>query len=166
MRRDDPVLVAVCGLPGVGKSTVSSHVRDAVGGVRLRTDVIRKELFDEPRYTDAERERVYGELFSRTGALLERGETVVIDATLAERSRREDARTLAREHGAEFRLVQVVCTATVAEGRIAEREGLSDADVDVHREFREEFDPLESEHDRVDNSGTLAETRRQVDSLF
>ena len=42
-----PTLVVVCGLPGVGKSTVAGVVSDRLEASRLRTDVVRKELFDE-----------------------------------------------------------------------------------------------------------------------
>ena len=59
---EDQWLVALCGLPGVGKSTVAGYVTEQLDAVRLRTDVVRKELFDEPQYTAEETESVYREL--------------------------------------------------------------------------------------------------------
>jgi shikimate kinase len=35
-------IIVVCGLPGVGKSTVARAIADAVDGEVLRTDVIRQ----------------------------------------------------------------------------------------------------------------------------
>lgn len=163
----DPRLVVLCGLPGVGKSTVAEFVAERLGAKRLRTDVVRKELYDDPQYTDEEIERVYRELFDRTESALEAGESVVLDGTFADRERRRAVREIAMGAGAEFRLLEVVCERPVAEARIADRgDGMSDADVEVYREFRDEFHPIEMYHVAIDNSGSTAETREQVARTF
>ncbi|MFC7057661.1 AAA family ATPase [Halovenus salina] len=162
----DHVVVAVCGLPGVGKSTVSSYLTDRLDGVRLRTDAIRKELVDEPVYTDAEGERVYDELFSRTEHHVQNDEPVVLDATFADERHRKRANRLAEDLGAEFRLIRVVCDADVVENRIESREDISDADAAIYRQFKDEFDSLDLDYDRIDNSESLSRTRAQVDALF
>lgn len=159
-------LVAVCGLPGVGKSTVARQVAERVGAEVLRTDVVRKELFEDPGYTDEETAAVYDELLARAADRLAAGESVVLDATFKTRARREEVRDLAERFDAEFRLVHVVCEESVVRRRIAGREGVSDADFEVHRRFRERFAPVEMDHVAVDNSGTEAETRRQVEAAF
>jgi len=153
-----PTLVVVCGLPGVGKSTVARAVADRLGAARLRTDVVRKELFDDPGYTDGETAAVYDELLSRARDRLLEGESIVLDGTFKRRDRRVEARDLA----ARFRLLRVECEESVVERRIVERDGVSDADLEVHRQFRERFEPVEMDHVVVDNSGSEAETRRQV----
>ena len=163
---EDQWLVALCGLPGVGKSTVAGYVTEQLDAVRLRTDVVRKELFDEPQYTAEETESVYRELSRRAGDALAASESVVLDATFANATHREDARELAARHGVGFRLIEVVCDQAIAEQRIATRDDVSDADVDVYRRFQDEFDPVEGEHVVVDNSGSKVETYRQLDTLF
>lgn len=70
---DPERLVVVCGLPGTGKTTVATEVADRVGGRLLRTDVVRKDLVDDPDYTDAETRRVYDELLDRAERTLGRG---------------------------------------------------------------------------------------------
>lgn len=166
MSDSQPTLVAVCGLPGVGKSTVSSYVTEVVDGVRLRSDAVRNELFEEPPYTEDSRNRVYDELFDRASELLADGESVVVDATFRERERRLVAREVADTADAGFRLLHVVCERELVEKRIAAREDISDADVEVYRNFRREFEPVELDHGRVDNSGSLLQTRERVESLF
>ena len=161
-----PELVVVCGLPGVGKSTVSSLVTDVVDGVRLRSEVVRNELFEEPPYTEESREKVYEELFERASSFLGGGTSVVVDATFREHDRRLAAREVAHTADARFRLLYVVCEREIAEERIATRDDISDADVEVYRDFRAAFDPVELDHDRVDNSGSLSQTRVRVESLF
>jgi len=159
-------LVALCGLPGVGKSTVAGYAADHLDAVRLRTDAVRKELFDEPAYTDAETDAVYEELCDRAAEHLSTGGSVVLDATFADAGHRQWARDVASRRGVAFRLIEVVCEQSVAEERIAARDDISDADVAVYRRFRSEFDPVEEEHAVVDNSGSTAETRRQIEGLF
>jgi hypothetical protein len=164
---DEPWLVVLCGLPGVGKSTVGAVVAERLGVRRLRTDVVRKELYDDPQYTDEEIANVYRELLDRTRQTVEAGESVVLDGTFAERDHRRTVRAIAEEAGARFRLLEVVCERSVAERRIADREGgMSDADVEVYHQFREEFHPIEMYHVAIDNSGTEQETREQVARTF
>ncbi|MBP1901153.1 putative kinase [Halorubrum trapanicum] len=162
---DDPSsgrLVVVCGLPGVGKTTVAERIADHVDGRIRRTDVIRKELFPDPEYTDAETEAVYAELLSRARDDVDAGDAVVLDATFAD----DRFRAAARETAAEFDLVEVACDEAVVERRIERRDGISDADFEIHLHFRELFDAVAGDHVVVDNSGTEAETFAQVDAAF
>ncbi|MEF8813545.1 MAG: AAA family ATPase [Halovenus sp.] len=163
---DGQRLVVLCGLPGVGKSTVAAMVTETLGATRLRTDVVRKELFAEPAYSETETEQVYEGLYERARDRLEAGESVVLDATFARREYRSMSRELAATYDVSFSLVKVVCEASVVERRLADREGVSDADRKVYRQFREEFEPIGVDHAVVDNSGTPAETRAQVEALF
>lgn len=159
-------LVVVCGLPGVGKTTVARYIAERSDAVVFRTDVVRKELFPDPDYSERETRTVYAELLSRAGDVLDDGRTAVLDATFAESGFRDDARALAEELDVAFHLVKVECRTAVVEDRIRQRDGLSDADFDVHLMFREEYDPVELEHHAVDNSGSEAETVRQIERLL
>jgi predicted kinase len=160
-------LVVVCGTPGVGKTTVARAVADDVGGDVLRTDVVRKELFDDPEYTDEEERRVYDELFARTREAVADGDAVVLDGTFYRQQYRREAETLAGDLEASFDLVKVECEESAVRSRIADREDdESDADYEVHELYRELFEPVEREAVVVDNSGTEAAARRQVASRF
>jgi len=161
------MLVLVCGHPGTGKSTVAERVAGRLGGRLLRTDVVRKELYPEPAYTDEESASVYDTLFERA---LEAagGEHVVLDGTFRDRTLRERAAAVAAEAGVEFRLVRVTCeTETVRERIRARVDDPSDADFDIYQQLKAEFDPLETEADlTVYNSGSLARTLETVDEAF
>lgn len=161
-----PVLAVVCGLPGVGKSTVSRAIAERLPATVLRTDVIRKELFSNPEYTTAETVAVYDDLLTRAFDHLDVGESVVLDATFKTSERRIQARDLAEQVGARFRLVYVDCDEAVLERRIRERDGVSDADFDVHIEFRDRFEAVEMDHVVIDNSGSKAATADRVARAF
>lgn len=169
-------LVVVCGLPGVGKTTVAERIADHLGGRVLRTDVIRKELFDEPTYADAETETVYAELIDRARRRVAAGEAVVLDATFADERFRVAAGEMADRVADGVTLVKVECDESVVEQRIRRRDGISDADFDIHLRFKRSFDRIDAGGDRsdrvwvdvvvVDNSGDETETFAQVDAVF
>jgi predicted kinase len=165
-RSETASLVVVCGYPGVGKTTVAETVADRLDGDLLRTDVVRKELVAEPEYTDEETAAVYGEILDRSRRRIEDGHSVVLDGTFFKRTFRQDASDLASEFGAEFEVVRVRCDQETVERRIRQRNGISDADVEVYRMHRDIFEPIDRDHVTVDNSEDVEATKRQVDAYF
>jgi predicted kinase len=159
-----PLLVVCCGLPGVGKSTVSSYIADERSATRLRTDEVRHDLFENPSYTPDEGRRTYEELFERTREHLDARQDVVVDGTFKYARERDRADTLGAEAGATVRFVHVTCPPAVVRERIQARtDDASDADVEVYLKHRDQFEPLARDHVTVDNSGDLTDTYRQVD---
>ena len=167
MDADTPTAVVMCGLPGVGKSTVARYVAEERDAEWLRSDVIRKELFDEPEYTSEESQATYDELFRRAGATLGDGRDVVLDATFSMVQGRDRAVETAEEVGADAVFAHVVCDEEVVERRIAERDDdPSDADFEVYKAAKKSFDPIDRDCVTVDNSGDADETRRQAAPLL
>jgi hypothetical protein len=162
----EPTLVVVCGVPGAGKTTVAAEIAARLKAPRLRTDVVRKELFPTPDYTDAETEAVYAELFERARDRLTGGD-VVLDATFRTADLRNGARGAAATAEAAFRLVYVECADTVVRERIRARtDDASDADVRVYEQIRETYEPVADPDLVVDNSGDLTATLAQLDPVF
>ena len=159
-------LVVVYGLPGAGKSTVAAAVADRLDAAIVRTDVVRKELFSDPSYTDEESQQTYEAVFDRAGDRLAAGDPVVLDGTFRRTDRRREARSLAERRGVPAQLLRVRCDEQTAKARIRSREDdPSDADVDVYDLLREEFEPVEDPV-VVDNSGDLDSTLARVRTLF
>jgi predicted kinase len=161
------MLVVVCGLPGAGKTTVAGTVVDELDAERIRTDVVRKELFDDPSYSTAETEAVYQTVCDRAADHLANDEHVVLDGTFRERDLRQPALALAREHGVDRMILKVEADDAVVRERIRQREDdASDADVSVYEQYRDRFEPIEVDHVVVDNSGSLADTRAQLGTVL
>jgi len=159
-----PRFVVYCGLPGVGKSTASEYTAERLSAVRFRSDEVRYDLFENPTYTPAEMDRTYEEMLKRARAELAAGRDVVVDGTFKQRRRRERAKGVAADTGAALQFDRVTCPPEVVRERIDDRTNdASDADLSVYQQHREQFEPLEAEHVVIDNGGTLAETRAQID---
>lgn len=170
--RTGPRVVVLCGLPGVGKTTVGELIVERLDGAGasarlLRTDAIRQELIDQPQYTDEETERVYGTLFDRAGTTVDDGRWAVLDGTFRDRLFRDRAVAVAEGADVPAMFVRVTCEESQAVDRIRTRTGdESDAEVKDYDHFREIFDTLEREHVTIDNSGAPEETRERVADLF
>lgn len=160
---EEPVLVVVCGPPGVGKSLVARTAADAVGGAVLRTDVVRQDLFEDPGYTDEEVRRVYAECRERASERLAAGESVVLDGTYRSVALRDGVARVAGEAGVRAVFLRVTCPESVVRERITARtDDPSEAEFEDYRSIAAEFEPLERGHHAVDNSGTVERTERQV----
>lgn len=160
-----PSFVVVCGLPGVGKSTVAAYLTDASASVRLRTDAVRKEHFETPTYSESETDAVYEMIFDQAREHLTDATTVVVDATFKRRRYRHSAKQVAVDLGVPFTLIKVEAEPAVVKQRIRSRDGISDASVEVYAKHREQFEPLELDHHIIDNSEALAQTYERVDAV-
>ncbi len=106
-------LVLIGGAPGVGKSSVAGALADRLGSVLLATDTIRREQGIAPaaRYSAAAKDATYRELLERASRALERGESVIADATWGDAAWRHAAREIGERTAS--RLVMLECLAPV-----------------------------------------------------
>lgn len=139
-----PVLAAVGGPSGTGKTTFARAVAPALGAspgaVVLRTDEIRKRLvkagpterLDREVYTPAFYAKVYDTLLAEAGAMLRAGRAVVLDATFIDETLRGRAERLAADCGVPFHGAWLDAPQGVLEARVAARIGdASDATIEV-----------------------------------
>jgi len=126
-------MVLVGGLPGTGKSTVAGALADRRGAVLLSSDRVRKETagidpatsaaagFGDGLYRADRTEELYAELLHRAGALLSRGESVVLDASWIGGAHRAAAARVASTCSADLVALECRAPAWVAANRIGSR---------------------------------------------
>ncbi len=144
LRLAKPVLRAVGGLSGSGKSTRARALAPTLGAppgaVVLRTDEVRKRLWGAgpldrlppAAYAQGESARVYARLLEEARLALRAGRAVVLDGVFLKPAERAAAAGLARELGVPFQGVWLSAPAEVLRARIATRSGdASDADTQV-----------------------------------
>lgn len=172
LRRARVVLTLVGGDPGVGKSTLAAGLADHTGWTLLRSDEVRKDLagvghttrmvsrVGEGIYDERSTAETYAELLKRARLLLERGESVVLDATWRDARQREAAGLIASSTSSE--LVEIRCDAPmeVREQRVGRRARLesdaSDASVEIAQELAGRADPW--------STATTVDTAHGVDA--
>ena len=132
------------GVSGSGKTYCSQELLEALGAVRLRSDVERKRLhglgpaartdstLDGGIYTREASDRTYEGLAAQAAEVLAAGFPVIVDAASLARRHRDLIRDAARSAGAAFEIVSCVAPPDVLAARIAARAGdASEADAEV-----------------------------------
>lgn len=139
-------LTLVGGAPGTGKSTLARGLADRLGHALLSSDAVRNEMPDgKGRYTETARAATYAELLARARRALQRGESVVADATWGDPHLRNLAAELAAE--TESRLVCLECHAPAdlaarrAQRRLDRGGSDSEAGADVARQLAAQRPP-------------------------
>ncbi len=165
-RTGRPALVLMQGVSGSGKTTLAQRLLEALGAIRLRSDVERKRrhglaaLDRRPAapggglYTGREDELTYARLADLAAPLLAAGYPVIVDATFLRRARRDAFRALASAAGASFTLIACEAPLASVRARLAERTrdgtDASDAGLAVLERQLREREPLG--RDEVDHA--------------
>jgi hypothetical protein len=121
-------LLITCGLPGTWKTETSEEIARIKGYPVLRSDLVRLEVlkgedvFDEKVASDmGKRTMVYDEVFRRADEALEKGDSLIIDATFVTQSLRRRAAEIAARHNKTFVILETNCPQEVAIARILRR---------------------------------------------
>jgi len=173
-----PVIVAVGGLSGTGKSALARGLAGLIGpspgAVIVRSDVVRKRLFGadetmalpDAAYRSDTADRVYEALSNAAERILSQGVSAVLDATYQREADRDELDALAAAHG--WRFVGLFLTADLPTrlARVGQRRNdASDATSDVVLK-QETFAIGIVSWPMIDASGTPAETLRKAISLL
>jgi len=127
------VLFIMHGLSGSGKTVVSQAMLEAVGAIRVRSDVERKRLhglgaaarsgspLGQGIYVPSASQATYDRLTDLATALLMADYPVVVDAAFLKREQRERFERLAESQNAGFAILDIHAAEATLRRRIAER---------------------------------------------
>jgi len=128
-----PLLILTCGLMGVGKTTVARNLAHSTRGVLIRSDVLRKELvgmapeegmenlYGEGIYAPNLTKQTYSLLLAKTLEHLNRGSSVIADASFARKADRELFRKAANSAGFPVVLIHMTCDKESSLRRLSKR---------------------------------------------
>lgn len=166
-----PVLVAVGGLSGTGKSTLAAAlaalVGPAPGALHVRSDVERKRMFgvapterlSPVHYRPEVSARVYAQVLDKARGALATGHAAIVDAVFAKPDERAEIEAVAREQGCRFAGLWLTAPQATLVARVEDRRGdASDADRGVV-EQQLAYDLGEMSWAQVDAAGTPSATR-------
>jgi hypothetical protein len=127
-------LLVMHGLSGSGKTSVAQGLVEALGAVRLRSDVERKRLYglapqarsgsepDAGLYAPGANERTYERLAGLAREVLAARYPVIVDAAFLKRALRARFAELANAAGATFAIASCTAPAATLRARVAARE--------------------------------------------
>lgn len=166
------VLIALCGLPGTGKSHFAAALAQKIPCLVLGSDRLRKILVSRPVYSRAEHRRVFEAAHALLEELLAQGYRVIFDATnLTERARAPLYQIAARTQ-ASLVLVQFDAPPHVVRRRLARRsqgrasDSYSDADWRIYCRLFPGQEPVEGPHLSVDSSRSIEGVLEEVAGLL
>jgi predicted kinase len=167
-----PALVVMSGLPGTGKSHLAAALAARFECAVLRSDEVRKALFPEPRYTNAENGIVYLSCYALVEALLADRYSVIFDATNLLRRGRKRALKIAERAGAPSLVLVTTSPAAVVAERLRRRGAgeaaaySSDADWAVHELLAGTLQAVTEPAVVVDTSVSLEPAFAAVEALL
>jgi uncharacterized protein len=165
-----PVLVAVGGLSGTGKSVLARalgpFLPPAPGAVVLRSDIERKRMFGVAEterlppaaYGRDEAARVYAALTAQARRVIAAGHSAIVDGVFADARERVEIAAAAQAESVRFHGLFLTADLAARLARIAaRRHDASDATADVVRS-QESYDLGALDWTRIDAAGTPAQT--------
>ena len=151
-----PAFIVVSGLPGTGKSYFCNKLAERLPLIILESDVLRKVLFSPPSYSLMESSRLFRATHRLIERLLERGISLVLDATNLSERYRERLYSIADRLDAKLVLVRVEAPPQLVRERLKARQenpkGKSDADWAVYQKMQPSVQKIRRNHYAVDTS--------------
>ena len=149
----------VCGLPGVGKTTIAKDLAPLIDAVVLSTDKIRKELIPNPTYKKEEKRLIYNVLFIVTKYLHKTGINCILDATFNTENSRKELRKRLGLSQEQICIVECICPEDVVISRIKDRKNdYSDADISIYKKMKRTYEPIKEEHIILDTNQQPSKT--------
>ena len=163
-----PLLVAMCGLPGTGKSYFAAKLTGQVPFLVLETDRLRKVLVEHPKYTTGEHRRVFRSCYYLIEEYLSNGYSVLFDATNLNEEFRTYLYDISDSTGAPLAVVQVTAPKDTVRRRLKQRtadrhaDTYSDAGWLIYTRLAPVEEPVRRDHYAVDTSKNIAPVLDQV----
>ena len=163
-----PLLVAMCGLPGTGKSYFAAKLTEQVPFLILETDRLRKVLVEHPKYTAGEHRRVFRSCYQLIQYYLINGYSVLFDATNLNEEFRTYLYDIAEATHAPLAVVHATAPTNTVRRRLKQRKAdrhantYSDAGWLIYTRLIPVEEPVQRDHYALDTSKDISPVLDQV----
>ena len=140
------MIIIVAGLPGSGKSFFAEKLAGQIHAEYLNSDRVRISLKTTRKYSLQDKFAVYNEMAIRTGEYLQKGKTVVVDATFWLQSMRELFEKVAKRHSTVIAFILITANEDLIKERLSSPRKDSEADFEVYKKVKDEFQELTTPH--------------------
>ncbi|MEZ4931816.1 MAG: AAA family ATPase [Saprospiraceae bacterium] len=139
-------LILVVGLPGTGKTTFARALSTAIGARHLNSDIIRHDAGERGHYDMASKAAIYDEMLNRTESFLKNRQPVVIDATFYKNIFRKPYQLLGEKYDVDVKWIEIKADEEIIKERVNKKREYSEADFEVYKKIKEDYEPLEMPH--------------------
>lgn len=139
------MIVIVFGLPGTGKSYFAFRFAAMIKAAYINSDRVRKKLFVSRTYSIKEKLSVYYEMLKQMKEVVKQNKNLVLDATFYNNDIRKLFLDEAEGAGKIF-FIEVKAEESVIRKRIEEKRVDSEADFEVYKKVKEQWEPLHEGH--------------------
>jgi predicted kinase len=131
------LIIIICGLPGVGKSSLAKELATLIRAVVLSTDKIRKELISKPTYRKQERNLIYDIMLLLARYLHDARINCILDATFNTENSRKELKKNLNLDSPQINIVECTCPEHIVISRLRNRKNdYSDADISIYKKMR------------------------------
>lgn len=160
------LVIALCGLPGAGKSSVASVIEERFSVRSVDRDRIREAMFPLCAFSEAEKAASNEAVMAAVAANCRLGfDTLVDGMTFSSRVQRSEFGRMVRDCGGRLAILFLDCPVHTARERVraaAAEHPARDRDEDLVEEVGARFEPPEGEGLRVDADQPLEAVRQQA----
>jgi predicted kinase len=165
-----PILIAMAGLPGSGKSALAARLAKALPAVILNKDTVREAVFPPPEteYTSAQDDFVLSLMYQAAGWLMRKGRSVIIDGrTFTHINQRASLKAAADQAGVELRIIYCYAPDEVVKSRLdkdvaADEHPAKDRNYDLYLRRKASMDPIEEPHLALNTDADLDDLEKQA----
>ena len=176
-----PTIWVVCGSPASGKSTIAKEMGGTLNVKILQSDRVRKQLLGVPPvaprvlpfetgiYSKEASSLTYGKLIMLAQEAVDKGNSIILDATFSRRHQRDEVIRLARDMDANIIFIECVASYEILKKRLADREKtayVSDARLRHLKQLKANFESLDElqndMHLKINTEASIDTCMRQI----
>jgi predicted kinase len=165
-----PLLIAMAGLPGSGKSALAARLAKSLPAVVLNKDSVREAVFPPPEteFTSQQDDFVISLMFQAASWLLRKGRTVIIDGrTFTKSNQRAAIKEAALQIDAELRFIYCYAPDEIIKARLdkdvaADEHPAKDRNFDLYLRRKASMETIEEPHIELNTNANLDELEKKA----
>ncbi|MCA9836742.1 MAG: ATP-binding protein [Trueperaceae bacterium] len=160
------MIIAICGLPGSGKTYFSKQLARALNLARFSTDELRAELKQLGIYDEGSRLAVYQKIAKRILPSLLREESIIIDGSFNNKAQRQEIAAVAQRVQTPLVFIQCHADEATSLARVNQTRDYTEADSRVYYLLKELWEGLEPPFLSLDTANESLEERLKKTRVY
>ncbi|MBT8195188.1 MAG: ATP-binding protein [Bacteroidia bacterium] len=152
---DRKILILIGGLPGSGKSYLASALATELNAIHLSSDRIRQDIGKLGAYEKEDKDLVYTKLKEEVIKYTGRTNIIIVDTTFSKQQLRDEVIDIANTQKFEWFFILTTASDSVIQKRTSKKREDSEADYDVYKKIKSEYDLVTVEHLVLNTDDTL-----------